>query len=330
VCSSDLKKTVLWDNIEKSPEWDYQNKQDLAEEIRIFYVGFTRARDYLILPQADKNLSVINRIWNKDLEELNLLDLNNETISIPWKNENLTFHRFPMRFIDQMPEMVKEYNSFLYTEAAKGEVDHITKLIQYEDLSGIKEVTTTFKIIETIPIWEDLNTENWSHKEKEHFKMAMAAFINEWHPDEESYKIKILSEDLLKEFSLTDRLPTTFFIDVSDRLTTLVEPLFFDFIDKNQPITSYVAQREYNFDIPIVIESEQENVFITLINNLDSKSVEELLEEHKNKLAFENELIKRNKASENIQNWVLLVSKGIIVKIDWTLKDSLEEIINNL
>ena len=68
------KKTVLWDNIEKSPEWDYQNKQDLAEEIRIFYVGFTRARDYLILPYADKDLSVINRIWNKDLEELNLLD----------------------------------------------------------------------------------------------------------------------------------------------------------------------------------------------------------------------------------------------------------------
>jgi len=27
---------------------------------------------------------------------------------------------------------------------------------------------------------------------------------------------------------------------------------------------------------------------------------------------------------------VLLVSKGIIVKIDWTLNDSLEEIINNL
>jgi hypothetical protein len=54
------------------------------------------------------------------------------------------------------------------------------------------------------------------------------------------------------------------------------------------------------------------------------------LEDHKNKLAFENELIKRNKGSENIQNWVLLVSKGTLVKIDWTLKDSLEEIINNL
>jgi hypothetical protein len=235
-----------------------------------------------------------------------------------------------MRFIDQTPEMVKEYTSFLYTEAAKGEVDHITKLIQYEDLSGIKEVTTTFKIIEKVTIWEDLNTENWSHKEKENFKMAMAAFINEWHPDEESYRIKILAEDLLKEFSLTDLLPTTFFIEVSDRLASAVEPLFFDFIDKNHLVTSYIAQREYNFYIPMVIESEQENIFVTLINNLDSKSVEELLEEHKNKLAFENELIKRNKASENIQNWVLLVSKGIIVKIDWTLNDSLEEIINNL
>ena len=324
------KKTVLWDNIEKSPEWDYQNKQDLAEEIRLFYVGFTRARDYLILPQADKDLSVINRIWNKDLEELNVLDLKNETISIPWKNENLTFNRFPMRFIDQTPEVVREYASFLYTEAAKGEVDHINKLIQYEDLSGIKEVTTTFKIIETFTIWEDLNIENWSNKEKENFKMAMTTFINEWHPDEESYRIKILAEDLLKEFSLTDLLPNTFFIEVSDRLTSLVEPLFFDFIEKNRQITSYIAQREYNFDIPVVIESEQENVFITLINNLDSTSVEGLLEDHKNKLAFENELIKRNKASENIQNWVLLVSKGIIVKIDWTLKDSLEEIINNL
>ena len=79
-----------------------------------------------------------------------------------------------------------------------------------------------------------------------------------------------------------------------------------------------------------IVGAKQENVFITLINNLDSTSVEGLLEDHKNKLAFENELIKRNKASENIQNWVLLVSKGIIVKIDWTLKDSLEEIINNL
>jgi hypothetical protein len=158
----------------------------------------------------------------------------------------------------------------------------------------------------------------------------MTAFINEWHPDEESYRIKILAEDLLKEFSLTDLLPNTFFIEVSNRLTSLVEPLFFDFIEKNRPITSYIAQREYNFDIPVVIESEQENVFITLINNLDSTSVEELLEDHKNKLAFENELIKRNKGSENIQNWVLLVSKGTLLKIDWTLKDSLEEIINNL
>lgn len=324
------KKTVLWDNIEKSPEWDYQNKQNLAEEIRLFYVGFTRARDYLILPQADKDLSVINRIWNKDLEELNVLDPNNETISIPWKNENLTFNRFPIRFIDQTPEVIREYSSFLYTEAAKGEVDHITKLIQYEDLSGIKELTTTFKIIETVTIWEDLNTGNWSNKEKENFKMAMTAFINEWHPDEESYRIKILAENLLNEFSLTDLLPTAFFIEVSDRLTSLVEPLFFDFIEKNRPITSYIAQREYNFDIPIVIESEQENIFINLINNLDSTSIEGLLENHKNKLAFENELIKRNKASENIQNWVLLVSKGIIVKIDWILKDSLEEIINNL
>ena len=324
------KKTVLWDNIEKSPEWDYQNKQDLAEEIRVFYVGFTRARDYLILPQADKNLSVINRIWNKDLEELNLLDLNNESISIPWKNENLSFNRFSGNFIHQTPEIPKEDPSFLYTEAAKGVADHKTKLIQYDDISGFKDLTTTYTIIETVNIWEDLITDHWSHIEKEHFNMAFSSFINEWHPDEENYKIKIFSEDLIKEFSLNDLLPNTFFSDVSDRLISFVEPIFFDYIEKNRPIVSYIAQREYNFDISMVIESEQENVYINLLNSLDNKTVHEILEDHKNKLAFENELIKQNRSSENIQNWVLLVSKGILLKMDWTIKGSFEEIINNL
>jgi len=324
------KKTILWDNIEKSPEWDYQNKQDLAEEIRVFYVGFTRARDYLILPQADKNLSVINRIWNKDLEELNLLDLNNETISIPWKNENLPFNRYSGNFIHQTPEIPKEDPFFLYTEAAKGVADHKTKLIQYDDLSGIKDLTTTYTILETVNIWEDLITDHWSHKEKEHFNMAVSSFINEWHPDEESYKIKIFSEDLIKEYSLNDLLKSTFFSDVSDRLISFVEPIFFDYIEKNRPIVSYIAQREYNFDISMVIESEQENVYINLLNSLENKSVPELLEDHKNKLALENELIKQYRSSENIQNWVLLVSKGILLKMDWTIKGSFEEIINNL
>lgn len=324
------KKTVLWDNIEKSPEWEYQNKLDLAEEIRVFYVGFTRARDYLILPQADKNLSVINRIWNKDTEDSNILDLNNESISIPWKNENLSFNRFSGNFIHQTTEVIKETPSFLYTEAAKGETDHKAKLIQYDDISGIKNLTTTFTILETIQIWEDLNTEHWSHIEMENFKMAISSFLNEWHPDEESYKIKIFSEDLIKKFSLNDLLPTNFFIDVSDRLISFVEPVFFDYIEKNRQIISYIAQREYNFYISMVVESEQENIYLTLLNNLENKTVDELLEENKNRLAFENELIKQNESSENIQNWVLLASKGKLLKIDWTIKGSLEEIINDL
>lgn len=76
----------------------------------------------------------------------------------------------------------------------------------------------------------------------------------------------------------------------------------------------------------MVIESEQENVYITLLNSLDNKTVHELLEDHKNKLAFENELIKQNRSSENIQNWVLLVSKGILLKMDWTIKVLLKKL----
>jgi hypothetical protein len=59
-------------------------------------------------------------------------------------------------------------------------------------------------------------------------------------------------------------------------------------------------------------------------------SVEKVLEGQKSKLAFENELLKKNKMTNHIQNWILFVPEGTFIKIDWKLNGSLDEIINNL
>lgn len=91
-----------------------------------------------------------------------------------------------------------------------------------------------------------------------------------------------------------------------------------------------IAQRDYTFWVPILIESDTENIFITLISDYFEKSIEEVLQVKRNMLAFENELFKRKMSTNHIQNWVLFVPDGVAVKIEWSMKSSLEEIINQI
>lgn len=324
------KKTVLWENIEKSPEWAIQNKQDLAEEIRIFYVGFTRARDYLILPLIDKKFAVINRIWHKDLEEINVLDTNNDLLTIPWKEEKVEIQKISFEYEDQFPENSKETASFWYTEPAKGEVVHQEKRIRNEEISKLNELTSTFKILENINLWDEPDLKSWSNDSVENLKNAITNFLNDWHPEEEKYKIAMLSEDLIKEFSLTEMIPASFFTTLSKNLNSIFEAVYIDYIDKQCEISEEIGQRDYSFIIPIVIESPEENIFINIITDANGMSVEKVLEGQKSRLAFENELLKKNKMTNHIQNWILFVPEGTFIKIDWKLNGSLDEIINNL
>ena len=324
------KKTVLWENIEKSPEWAIQNKQDLAEEIRIFYVGFTRARDYLILPQTDKKFSVINRIWNKDLEEINVLDTNNDLLTITWKEEKVEIQKIRFEYEDQFPENSKVTGSFWYTEPAKGEVVHQEKRIRNEEISKLNELTSTFKILENIKLWDEPDLKSCSDDAVENLKGAITNFLNDWHPEEEKYKIAMLSEDLIKEFSLTEMIPASFFTSLSENLNSIFEAVYIDYIDKQCEISEEIGQRDYSFIIPIVIESPEENIFINIVTDANGMSVEKVLEGQKSKLAFENELLKKNKMTNHIQNWILFVPEGTFIKIDWKLNGSLDEIINNL
>ena len=70
--------------------------------------------------------------------------------------------------------------------------------------------------------------------------------------------------------------------------------------------------------------------FIHFIMDTKGRNTEEVLNEHKIRLAFENELIKKNRMTNHIQNWVLFIPDGLLCRMEWQLTGTLEEIINNL
>ncbi len=325
------KKTQLWEKIENSPEWAVQNKHDLEEEIRIFYVGFTRARDYLILPYADKKLSVVNRIWNKKSEDdSDVIDINNHSLNIQWRDEKVIFQRTKFEYDDQFPEIIKKASPFEFTEAAKGETDHKEKRLKNEEISRLSELSPTFKILEKVNLWNVPDLNSWPIDTIQNLKHAIINFLSEWHPEEENYKTSMFCEDLIKEFALSEMIPPTFFLKINENLNSIFEPFYIEYIEKQGEFSEEIGQREYTFTIPIIIETQEENIFINLLSDTNEKNADEVLEEQKSRLAFENELLKKNKFTDHIQNWILFVPEGTFIKIDWKLNGTLEEIINNL
>jgi ATP-dependent exoDNAse (exonuclease V) beta subunit len=324
------KKTVLWENIEKSPEWAHQNKQDLAEEIRIFYVGFTRARDYLIFPQVEKKFSVIHRIWNNHTDGENILESNTDDPFIPWNAELVPIKKSVFYYDNDFPEVNHSNDPFWYTAPAKGIIDHKEKRLRNEDFTNVNNIVPTFQIKEQIYLWEKLSIHPWPSENRNEIQEAIIQYLMEWHPDEESFKLDILAEDICKTRSLSELLNESFFFQFNKNLTEIFERFEFEFIEKDYEIFDEIAQREYSFSVPIVVESQNGYKFIHLIKDSNDRELEEVLNENKLRLAFENELIKKNRMTGHIQNWILFIPDGLLCRMEWQLNGSLEEMINNL
>jgi len=324
------KKTILWENIEKSPEWAYQNKQDLEEEIRIFYVGFTRARDYLILPQMDKNLSVIQRIWNKQANGENILEKFTPDMPIHWKSEMVNIRKSSFFYNNHFPEENQISSACWYTAPAKGEIEHKDKRLRNEDLATLNNIDPTYQVMEQVRLWDKIDVDQQQPENRNKIQEAIIKYLLEWHPEEEPYRLAILAEDICLESGLSEILKEPFFSQLNKNLTALFERFDFEFIEKEHEITDEIAQREYCFSIPIVVESQDGDKFIHFIMDTKGRNTEEVLNEHKIRLAFENELIKKNRMTNHIQNWVLFIPDGLLCRMEWQLTGTLEEIINNL
>lgn len=84
-----FKSTLLDERMSESPEKQEKRTAALAEEIRLMYVGLTRARDYLVFPTREKPPLWLNRVCNSGQEEQPALDANSNESYWEWAGKTL-------------------------------------------------------------------------------------------------------------------------------------------------------------------------------------------------------------------------------------------------
>jgi len=85
-----LGRTRLEEALHQTPEWAAARRAAQEEEARLLYVGFTRARDYLVFPSSQKGTKWLNRVFNHGDESIPTLDPHSD--ETPFYHENMPIH----------------------------------------------------------------------------------------------------------------------------------------------------------------------------------------------------------------------------------------------
>jgi len=88
--SDQIKGTKLMEVVEAHEAKTHSQKEALAEEARLLYVGLTRARDYLIFPTMPKKPTKwLNRVFHDGNETIPSLDTHSESLLWLWQDEEI-------------------------------------------------------------------------------------------------------------------------------------------------------------------------------------------------------------------------------------------------
>lgn len=102
--SDQIKGTKLMEVVEAHEAKALSQKEALAEEARLLYVGLTRARDYLVFPTMPKKPTKwLNRVFHDGDETVPSLDINNESLLWIWKEEEIPVKTQVFNYEKNMP-----------------------------------------------------------------------------------------------------------------------------------------------------------------------------------------------------------------------------------
>ncbi len=126
-----VKNTALMNAIDNHPDRQKIRQAALDEEARLLYVGFTRARDYLILPIVPKHrgkcnyTNWINRVFHHGQEEIPSVDPIAQVCMWSWQGKVIPVKRSVFEFAKEIPKAdSKEETAFRYLPAYQGEQFH--------------------------------------------------------------------------------------------------------------------------------------------------------------------------------------------------------------
>lgn len=97
-----IKGTALMEEVEAHQDRVRVKKNALDEEIRLLYVGLTRARDYLIFPSVPKkNTKWLNRVFHDGIDNIPVLDVTKKELPWLWKDKEIALQNHVFNYGQQ-------------------------------------------------------------------------------------------------------------------------------------------------------------------------------------------------------------------------------------
>lgn len=124
--ASQYKGTEFWNKVQTHESFFRYQKQQREEEIRLLYVGITRARDYIVFPTYQTTVSTgwLSRVFHNGASDIPLFDTHSEFCPWVWKGEEIPLLRrqFDLPLVLELPEI--EPVPIFYWEPKAEEKNH--------------------------------------------------------------------------------------------------------------------------------------------------------------------------------------------------------------
>jgi len=323
------KGTQLGKSMEESTEWTFKRQKEKEEEIRIAYVGFTRARDCLILPQSKERLHWVNRIWYPEDSKEDILDKGMDAFPLHWAEQVVPVEVKSFSFGNDFPVREPNPDPFSYLLAAQGEANHLPKALSARELQTKESMIPTFRESEMKQVWQPGLETALTEGIREAFAQNLEKLLTAHHPDYKSLDRENAAHSLLSIPGLlvTPGIGIPRILGILADFDDFLRYLNWDYILNSEEVEMELGGRVYPFTVPMVLESESGYRYLRFIYSEGNRSLEALLQKDKLRLGFEHELLKRKYGSPDIQAWILVLPQGQAVRLTWQLPTSPEELL---
>jgi ATP-dependent helicase/nuclease subunit A len=153
--SDQYRNTQVEARIQNSNAQKAKTDQALQEEARLLYVGFTRARDYLIFPSTAKPTRWLNRVWHQGQEDHPTLEPGNGESPWEWQGVWIPIRAESFSYPRDFTHAEAEEESIIYIEPPTGKKAHPPFRIDLNKETLVDEISArTGQIVQYGPALE--------------------------------------------------------------------------------------------------------------------------------------------------------------------------------
>lgn len=253
------RNTLLETRINESTVKTAKDDQALQEEVRLLYVGLTRARDYLIFPTTPKPTKWLNRVWHEGNEDYPTLDHQSYETPWMWQDKVLTKQTEVFPYPKDFPQVEIAERDILFIEPRAGKRTHLAYAIdpdhEYFDQEMQAKSGSVLSYTSPIPLAEDADR----YQVAKMIKACVTGFHRDYPQQEQAEMV----EAFIRRYQLDEMLKTSDLYQQIQAFFKKLDELFtIKKMHRKYPIRYFHHGRLFERVLDFVIETNQGLIII--------------------------------------------------------------------